>query len=467
MLSIVQRRLQSTVATPVKRSSTSLRGVLLGFFAGVSITGFGAYYYLLDEYKSSSNAVVSDVLLLQKSIRKLESHLRSDTQYCYNHLPQGERFSKTKNGKTVTRVPCPLDPSHTVWSDKLRRHLKSCNTLKKKLEFEASVRQLPWLVVDFNVRGEPALESSSPDYAEFAAFVRRFRDAHKQLYSSDLEMSQINYKYGLEERMSEVGNRKHVTQQASLIGHMAHENLLRDGTVYVEFGCGRGEFARYLLRALDTDPALVAGDKQVLLVDRQSPRMKFDTKMREEHTSGAVTVTRFKTDIKDLDLATAVRSLAFPGKVVGFSKHLCGTATDLTLRCLLNARKDPKFQFSGFLVAMCCRHACKYNWLLEESRAYLREKFGIGQQEFLYLSKMACWATSGVRPGMSESDGADHFTGLNLKERTDIGLRARRAIDESRVYAMQQHGFSAKLFNYVSPDVSIENSCMLIKNIQE
>ncbi|KAG7773779.1 hypothetical protein KL930_004292 [Ogataea haglerorum] len=77
MLSIVQRRLQSTVATPVKRSSTSLRGVLLGFFAGVSITGFGAYYYLLDEYKSSSNAVVSDVLLLQKSIRKLESHVRT------------------------------------------------------------------------------------------------------------------------------------------------------------------------------------------------------------------------------------------------------------------------------------------------------------------------------------------------------------------------------------------------------
>ncbi|KAG7821438.1 hypothetical protein KL909_004325 [Ogataea angusta] len=451
MLPIVQRRLQSTVATPVKRSNTSLRGVLLGFFAGVSITGFGAYYYLLDEYKSSSNAVVSD--------------LRSDTQYCYNHLPQGELFSKTKNGKTVTRVPCPLDPSHTVWSDKLGRHLKTCNTLRKKLEFESNVSKFPWLVVDFNVQGESALENSPLDYAEFAAFVRQFSDDYKQWYSADLEMSQIDYKYGLEGRMNELSNRKHVTQQASLIGHMAHANLLSDGAVYVEFGCGRGEFARYLLRALDTDPGMVAGDKQVLLIDRQSPRMKFDTKMKEEHARGAVCVTRLKTDIKDLDLATAVRSLENPGKVVGFSKHLCGTATDLTLRCLLNAQRDPEFQFSGFLVAMCCRHACKYNWLLEESRAYLKENFGIGQQEFVYLSKMACWATSGVRPGMSENDGADHFTGLNLKQRTEIGLQARRAIDESRVYAMQQRGLSAKLFNYVSPDVSMENSCMLIKNI--
>ncbi|KAG7916804.1 hypothetical protein KL905_004534 [Ogataea polymorpha] len=451
MLPIVQRRLQSTVATPVKRSNTSLRGVLLGFFAGVSITGFGAYYYLLDEYKSSSNAVVSD--------------LRSDTQYCYNHLPQGKLFSKTKNGKTVTRVPCPLDPSHTVWSDKLSRHLKTCNTLKKKLDFESNVSKFPWLVVDFNVQGEPALENSPLDYTEFAAFVRRFRDACKQLYPSDLEMNQIDYKYGLEERMNEVSNRKHVTQQASLIGHMAYEKLLGDGKIYVEFGCGRGEFARYLLRALDTDPGIVASDKQVLLIDRQSPRMKFDTKMREEHTRGAVGVARLKTDIKDLDLAAAVSTLKFPGKVVGFSKHLCGTATDLTLRCLLNARKDPNFQFSGFLVAMCCRHACKYNWLLEESRIYLKEKFGVGQQEFLYLCKMACWATSGVRPGMSENDGADHFTGLNLRDRTEIGRQARRAIDESRAHAMQQHGFSAKLFNYVRADVSMENSCMLIKNI--
>ncbi|GMG39973.1 unnamed protein product [Ambrosiozyma monospora] len=65
------------VAAPVKKSSSSFKGVLFGFFAGVSLTGLSAYFYLLDEYKSASNAVVSDVLLLQKSIRKLETHVRS------------------------------------------------------------------------------------------------------------------------------------------------------------------------------------------------------------------------------------------------------------------------------------------------------------------------------------------------------------------------------------------------------
>lgn len=60
----------------VSGSASSFKGVLFGFFAGTSITGFGAYYYLLDQYKTTSNAVVSDVLLLQKSIRDLESQIR-------------------------------------------------------------------------------------------------------------------------------------------------------------------------------------------------------------------------------------------------------------------------------------------------------------------------------------------------------------------------------------------------------
>ncbi|GME93358.1 hypothetical protein B5S28_g1280 [[Candida] boidinii] len=68
-------RFNSTVAAPRPRGG--FKGLLTGFLLGTTITGFGAYYYLLDEYKSASNAVVSDVLVLQKSIRKLEGHVRA------------------------------------------------------------------------------------------------------------------------------------------------------------------------------------------------------------------------------------------------------------------------------------------------------------------------------------------------------------------------------------------------------
>ena len=37
-----------------------------------------------------------------------------------------------KSSDTVRRrVPCPLDPSHTVFEDNLQKHLKKCNAAKK------------------------------------------------------------------------------------------------------------------------------------------------------------------------------------------------------------------------------------------------------------------------------------------------------------------------------------------------
>ncbi|OUT24024.1 hypothetical protein CAS74_000406 [Pichia kudriavzevii] len=70
---IANRRMVSTISSP---RPSSLKGVLFGFFAGVSLTGFGCYYYLLDEYKASSNAIISDILLLQKTVRNMENRIK-------------------------------------------------------------------------------------------------------------------------------------------------------------------------------------------------------------------------------------------------------------------------------------------------------------------------------------------------------------------------------------------------------
>ncbi|VEU24143.1 DEKNAAC105409 [Brettanomyces naardenensis] len=72
-LPLIARRLQSTVAEPKK--TPSAKGVLFGFFAGASLAGLGCYYYLMDEYKATSNAIVTDVLRLQRSVENLEKHV--------------------------------------------------------------------------------------------------------------------------------------------------------------------------------------------------------------------------------------------------------------------------------------------------------------------------------------------------------------------------------------------------------
>lgn len=47
----------------------------MGFLLGVSVTGFGAYYYLFDEYRAATNVVMTDVTKLEQSLTKLESQL--------------------------------------------------------------------------------------------------------------------------------------------------------------------------------------------------------------------------------------------------------------------------------------------------------------------------------------------------------------------------------------------------------
>lgn len=151
---------------------------------------------------------------------------------------------------------------------------------------------------------------------------------------------------------------------------MKRLNMLDDpSTCYVEFGAGRGELSNYLKIAVDDH-----GTATFVLVDRTPPRNKFDSALLglEEIKS---LVKRHTMDIKDLVLAevpelrrdvTATqreppvsdttkdtqdgegeaeatsKEAAYVEKkpVVAVSKHLCGGATDITLKCLINYQKS-------------------------------------------------------------------------------------------------------------------------------
>lgn len=143
-------------------------------------------------------------------------------------------------------------------------------------------------------------------------------------------------------------------------------------TCYVEFGAGRGELSNYLKIAVDDH-----GTATFVLVDRTPPRNKFDSALlgMEEIKS---LVKRHTMDIKDLVLAevpelrrdvtatqreppvkaekdtqdveeakdgeeetAASKEAEYVEKkpVVAISKHLCGGATDITLKCLINYQK--------------------------------------------------------------------------------------------------------------------------------
>lgn len=65
----------SAVAAPKRIGA--VRGGLTGFLLGVTLTGVGCYYYLLDEYKRSNNVLVLDLLSLTETVKNLEQHVKT------------------------------------------------------------------------------------------------------------------------------------------------------------------------------------------------------------------------------------------------------------------------------------------------------------------------------------------------------------------------------------------------------
>jgi len=115
-----------------------------------------------------------------------------------------------------------------------------------------------------------------------------------------------------------------------------------------------GELSRFVQAAVADD-----GSAVFVLVDRKNMRLKvntnfigyiqeskhlkhekkifqFDSNIRAASDPSAV--RRIWSDIKDLDLSKI--DLIENKKVIAFSKHLCGSATDVTLKALINLAKS-------------------------------------------------------------------------------------------------------------------------------
>lgn len=64
------------------------------------------------------------------------------SKYCVNHIHLDGEVGEHKR----RRVVCPIDPSHTVYEDKLEKHIKICNKSKQNEE----VMNCPYFILNCN-----------------------------------------------------------------------------------------------------------------------------------------------------------------------------------------------------------------------------------------------------------------------------------------------------------------------------
>ncbi|KAJ1914625.1 tRNA:m4X modification enzyme [Tieghemiomyces parasiticus] len=282
---------------------------------------------------------------------------------------------------------------------------------------------------------------------------------------------------------------KHVVQQASLLGHLERLDLLRPEYHFVEFGAGKGELTKFVQPALlhnrhhndahanaagvsDSADSTTLARPIFTLVDRRNFRNKFD-----KNVGGidAGIVQRIQIDIKDLDLCGVPHALDRP--VVAYSKHLCGAATDITLRCLDQFVRDGG-RVAGIVIALCCHHACIHSmyvnqpYLVSSAIGGEGEDKGIDVERFARLASMSSWAICGKKITNVPAQASGLVAGeaalptgraandpdyIPEDRRETIGRYCKRIFDLGRAEYLRQLGYRTEMLYYVEPTASPEN----------
>lgn len=165
--------------------------------------------------------------------------------------------------------------------------------------------------------------------------------------------------------------------------------------VYVEFGAGRGYLSYMIWECYK--------GQNFVMVERRGYKFKAERTMRKEEK---VNIERLRIDIGDLKLSGVEKFRGFP--FVGMGKHLCGAATDLSLRCCFSPSHPTNEKstagvtatspptgiktndlLKGLAIATCCHHLC--DWRSYINKHFFRE-LGFSSSEFRILTWFTSWA---------------------------------------------------------------------------
>eukprot|EP00075_Anas_platyrhynchos_P029586 XP_027318839.1 tRNA:m(4)X modification enzyme TRM13 homolog isoform X2 [Anas platyrhynchos] len=375
------------------------------------------------------------------------------------------------------RIPCPLDPKHTVYEDQLQKHLKKCNS-REKPKPVYFVQDINAGLKDVAEIPEKQVTLSSLSKEELENLIIKLKKATNGL-ELDLKEQILSHK-ALHEALNDPKNGesafKHLKQQASILGNMEKLHLLGPGRCFIEFGAGRGKLSHWVDVALQD-----VEDIQFLLVERATTRFKVDGKHKKRDS----VFERLQVDIQHLCLNLALRCLveSYATCCEGeneepAAKRPKNDKTEMAAKSSADneRNKEDVKPVAGIVIALCCHHKC--DWTHYVGREFF-QSVGLGPVEFHYFQRMSSWATCGMRetvtstseesedhannteehdqPYSKTESGFDTLQGLPVEERKEIGALCKLLIDHGRIKYLQQRGYRATLQYYTESAVSLEN----------
>ncbi|KAK3034668.1 hypothetical protein RJ639_033623 [Escallonia herrerae] len=190
--------------------------------------------------------------------------------------------------------------------------------------------------------------------------------------------------------------------------------------------------------------------------------------------------------VEDLNLNAVEPLQGVPYLATG--KHLCGPATDMTLRCCLAERcaqgsVDKCRTLKGLLaIATCCHRLCQWKHYI--NKRYMSD-LGIAKQDFHAITWFTSWAVDADHGsdlsdvdsktltqiiekeecGMdSDSCGVEEtLRNMDAVERAVLGFMCKDIIDMGRLMWIKERRLESKLVKYVPSNISPENHLLIAR----
>ena len=244
----------------------------------------------------------------------------SDPKHCANH-------------SMSDRIPCPLDPNHTVFKSKLQQHLKVCN----KTKLAESQQRLACYRQDANTSAAADVALTKSRLADFRdkeilAVIEKVKKAVREA-GSDLKVSPLAKEKcnGAAEGSATVLKEafgpyykskkklKHELQQEGILDLLervgySHGEAYVNGSCFVEMGASKGGLSMALYDRVPKEKSV-----SHVLVDRAAVKLKKDRKLEKIESNWQ----RIRIDIRHLKLES-IDKVKAAKEVVILSKHLCG-----------------------------------------------------------------------------------------------------------------------------------------------
>ncbi|KAK9142280.1 hypothetical protein Syun_011680 [Stephania yunnanensis] len=413
----------------------------------------------MEEAEAEAEAIQRCSYWLSKKNRFCANSPITNSQFCGNHNPKSDE----------QRIPCPIDPSHTVLQGNIDAHVKRCPFLKQG----QSLRMHPFFKEGINAgtdddqNGEESVVTTATmkrDYvfkmsvSEFVGLIEKIELIHKSL-CSNLKDSSYKIRGACREWMNEEINgklpfqEKHVLQQASILGNLE------------EFGVLEPPEKRSV-----SDNGSMGSDEAIPAVADRSLRQK-----------ESLVLERLRIDIEDLDLNSIEALSAAPYLAIG--KHLCGPAT---VSMPETVRTTNTSHLRGLAVAACCHHLCQWKHYINKN--YL-SNLGIKKEEFHAVTWFTSWAVDAAHGSdlsnmVERGSSLDSIISISGKsshhmdagsveeivrtipaiERAALGFMCKDIIDIGRLMWLKDLGLEAELVKYVPSNISPENHLLIAKS---